>query len=87
MNSSQTYTLPDPVTDTRRLIEGLRQALDMNYARVLATAQTRWEQNFAGKDPSDACVTVRISSGKPLAGILKKTSRSLLHGATQRLLA
>jgi len=87
MNSSQTYDLPQPVIDTRRLIQGLRQALDMNHARLLATAQTRWEQNFAGKDPSDACVTVRISSGKPLAGILKKTSRSLLHGATQRLLA
>ena len=86
MNATQ-LTLTDTVTDTRRLIAGLRQALDMNHARVLASAQTRWEQNFAGKDPSDACVTVRISSGQPLAGILKKTSRSLLHGATQRLLA
>ena len=86
MNATQ-QTLNDTVTDTRRLIAGLRQALDMNYARVLATAQARWEENFAGKDPSDACVTVRIGSGKPLAGILKKTSRSLLHGATQRLLA
>jgi hypothetical protein len=86
MNANQ-QVLTHTVTDTRRLIEGLRQALDMNYARVLATAQTRWEENFAGKDPSDACVTVRINSGKPLAGILKKTSRSLLHGATQRLLA
>jgi hypothetical protein len=85
MNTTQ-QILTDTVTDTRRLIAGLRQALDMNYARVLATAQTRWEKNF-GNDPSDACVSVRISSGKPLAGILKKTSRSLLHGATQRLLA
>lgn len=86
MNSSQTYALPDPVTNTRRLIEGLRQALDMNYARVLATAQTQWEQNFAGKDPSDACVTVRINSGKPLAGILRKPS-GLLHGTARALLA
>jgi hypothetical protein len=86
MNATQ-QTLTDTVIDSRRLIAGLRQALDINYARLLATAQTRWEQNFAGKDPSDACVTVRISSGKPLAAILKKTSRSLLHGATQRLLA
>jgi hypothetical protein len=86
MNATQ-QTLTDTVIDSHRLIAGLRQALDVNYARILATAQTRWEQNFAGKDPSDACVTVRINSGKPLAGILKKTSRSLLHGATQRLLA
>jgi hypothetical protein len=86
MNATQ-QILTDTVIDSRRLIAGLRQALDINYTRILATAQMRWEQNFAGKDPSDACVTVRISSGKPLAGILKKTSRSLLHGATQRLLA
>jgi hypothetical protein len=86
MNATQ-QTLNDTAIEARRLIAGLRQALDMNYARILATAQTQWEQNFAGKDPSDACVTVRISSGKPLAGILKKTSRSLLHGASQRLLA
>jgi hypothetical protein len=88
MNASQqTHCLNDTVIDTRRLIAGLRHALDMNYARVLARAETRWERNFAGNDPSDACVSVRISSGKPLAGILKKTSRSLFHGATQRLLA
>jgi len=86
MNATQ-QTFNDTVLDSRRLIAGLRQALDINYTRILATAQTHWEQNFAGKDPSDACVTVRISSGKPLAGILKKTSRSLLRGATQRLLA
>jgi hypothetical protein len=55
--------------------------------RVLATAQTRWEQNFAGKDASDSCVTVRISSGKPMAGILKTSSGSLLHGAGRHLLA
>jgi hypothetical protein len=86
MNATQ-QTLNDSAIESRRLIAGLRQALEMNYARVLATAQTQWEQNFAGKDPSDACVTVRINSGKPLAGILKKTSRSLLGGASQRLLA
>lgn len=88
MNAIQQIpTHPVTDTDTRRLIAGLRQALDINYVRILATAQMHWEKNFSGKDPSDACVTVRISSGKPLAGILKKTSRSLLHGATQRLLA
>jgi hypothetical protein len=80
-------TLEDTVIDSRRLIAGLRQALDLNYARVLAMAQTQWERNFAGKDPSDSCVSVRISSGKPLAGILKKSSGSLLHGPTWRLLA
>ena len=87
MNANQTRFLDDTIIDNRRLIAGLRQALDLNYARVLAAAETRWEQNFAGKDPSDACVSVRINTGKPLAGILKKSSKSLLHGAGSRLLA
>ena len=86
-SSSQTRALPDSIIDSRRLITGLRHALDVNYARVLATAQTRWEQHFAGKDPSDSCVTVRISSGKPRAGILKKSPGSLLHGMTHHLVA
>jgi hypothetical protein len=83
----QTSALSDAIINSHRLITGLRHALDVNYARVLATAQTRWEQNLAGNDPSDACVCVRINSGKPLAGILKKSSGSLLHGAGRRLLA
>jgi hypothetical protein len=72
--------------DNRRLIDGLRQALDMNYARLLETATREWERNFAGKDPSDACVNVRVSSDNsqqrslPCAGILRKRGRSLLAG-------
>ena len=82
MNTSQqTHALPANVIDSRRLITGLRHALDMNYARVLAAAKTRWERNFEGKDPSDACVSVRISSGKPTAGVLRKSPSALLHGA------
>lgn len=82
-----TSALSETIINSHRLITGLKHALDVNYARALATAQIRWEQNFAGKDPSDSCVTVRISSGKPLAGILKKSSGSLLQGAGRRLLA
>ena len=50
--------------DNRRLIAGLKHALDLNYARVLDSARQQWERNFAGKDPSDACVSVRITSGE-----------------------
>ncbi len=75
----QTRALSDNIIiDSRRLISGLRQVLDMNYARVLAAASERWDRNFAGKDPSDACVSVRISSGKPTAGILQKSAHALL---------
>jgi hypothetical protein len=85
--SHQTHAVSDNIIDSRRLITGLRNALDMNYARVLASAKMQWERNFEGKDPSDACVSVRISSGKPLAGVLKKPAGSLLHAGARILLA
>jgi len=79
--------------DSRRLIAGLKNALDMNYARVLDSARQQWERNFAGKDPSDACVSVRITSGQgqksslACGGILRKSGHSFLNGNGRRLLA
>lgn len=84
MNSSS-HTLSDNVIDSRRLIAGLRHALDVNYVRILAGAQAKWETAYAGNDPSDACVSVRITSGKPTAGVLKKPAASLLHGTRRAL--
>ena len=85
-SSSQTQIVSDSIIDSRRLITGLRHALDLNYARVLATARMHWERHFEGNDPSDACVHVRITSGKPSAGVVKKPAASLLY-ATHRLTA
>jgi len=79
--------ISETVIDSRRLISGLRQALDLNYGRVLATASAQWDRNFAGKDPSDACVRVRISSGIPCAGILQQSPASRLSITGRRLLA
>jgi hypothetical protein len=79
--------------DNRRLIAGFRQALNITYARLLETVRQEWEHNFAGKDPSDACVSVRVTSGDslrlslPCAGILRTRRRSLLNGNRHGLLA
>ena len=78
--SSQTQPLSDNFIDSRRLITGLKQALDVNYARVLGAAKDQWERCFEGNDPSDACVSVRITSGKPTAGVIRKPATSLLYG-------
>jgi hypothetical protein len=78
--------LSDNIIDSRRLITGLRHALDVNYARVLEAGRSQWERCFEGNDPSDACVSVRITSGKPTAGVIKKPAASLLY-ATRRLTA
>jgi len=79
--------------ENRRLIDALRQALDSNYSRLLETAQQQWERNFSGKDPSDACVSVRVTSGDSqrsslaCAGILRRRRKSLLNGNPHGLLA
>ena len=44
------------------LIAELQTALDQKYRGLLEAARKRWEQSFAGGDPSDACVSVHISS-------------------------
>ena len=79
--SSQAQIVPDHIIDNRRLVTGLRQALDVNYARVLDGARSQWERHFEANDPSNACVSVRITSGKPTAGVIKKPATSLLYGA------
>ena len=87
MNSfPHSQIVSDNIIDSRRLITGLRHALDVNYARVLRRAREQWERCFEGADPSDACVHVRITSGKPSAGVIKKPAASLLY-ATRRLTA
>jgi hypothetical protein len=80
-SSSQSQILSDNFIDSRRLITGLRHALDVSYARVLDAARQQWEQHFEPNDPSNACVTVRITSGKPSAGVIRKPAQSLLYGA------
>jgi hypothetical protein len=81
------------IIEGHRLIAGLKHALDMNYARVLDSARQQWERNFAGKDPSDACVSVRITSGEgqksslACGGILRKSGHSFLNGNGRGLLA
>jgi hypothetical protein len=41
-------------------VQGLRRALDQSYAQLRERAQAEWQRHYAGRDPSDACVRVRI---------------------------
>ena len=81
-----TASLAESIIDNRRLISGLRHALDVNYERVLGAAREQWERHFEGNDPSDACVRVRITSGNPTAAVIRKPKATLLYG-TRRSLA
>jgi hypothetical protein len=42
------------------LIAAFQRVLDNHYHRLIEAARADWERLFDGKDPSDACVTVRI---------------------------
>ena len=44
------------------IAEGFQRALEKNFQRLRENAQREWESRFAGTDPSDACVSVRISA-------------------------
>ena len=79
--SSDAHILSDNFIDSRRLITGLRHALDVSYARVLENAREQWERHFEANDPANACVAVRITSGKPTAGVIRKPSTTLIYGA------
>lgn len=82
MNTSgPAQPLSDNFIDSRRLITGLRHALDVSYARALERAKEHWERNFEANDPMNACVRVRITSGKPTAAVIRKPKASLLYGA------
>lgn len=45
----------------RKFAEVMLRAVGRNHGRLIAEARKEWERRFAGRDPSDACVTVRIS--------------------------
>jgi hypothetical protein len=44
-----------------KLAQTMLQAVQKKYGRLIRTARKDWERRFAGADPSDACVTVRIT--------------------------
>jgi hypothetical protein len=53
----------------KEAIEALQLAIDKSFQRLLETAKTQWKRSFAGKDPSDACVRVRIDPEKEQRGM------------------
>jgi hypothetical protein len=65
------------------LIEGLQCAIDQNYHRLFEAAKAQWERNFAGNDPSDACVRIRVTTIEETqtmpASVTKQAKSS--HGA------
>ena len=66
----------------RELIAELHYTLDQDYARIRENASNVWERKYAGKDPSDACVSVQISPANP---VTTKPARRGLRGTAERM--
>ncbi len=56
----------EPRARAQNELKDLRDALGTQYGQMFSCAENYWEQHFAGNDPSDACVRVRISSAQAL---------------------
>ena len=64
--------------------EALPRAVDSNFRRLIEHARSEWEGRFPDKDPSDACVSVRVIPAdaaperKPVrgSGFVKSTKKS-----------
>jgi hypothetical protein len=64
---------------TTKIAMGMFRAAKRNYARLFEAAQEEWERCYAGPDPSDACVSVRITAGKqPALASASETGREQL---------
>jgi hypothetical protein len=61
------------------LITGFRHALDQSYSRIFTAAANEWHRLFTGKDPSDACVSVRISGFRHQSARLRSSTGALQH--------
>ncbi|HWM26332.1 MAG TPA: hypothetical protein VNP98_16065 [Chthoniobacterales bacterium] len=76
------HDVGDDITNDS-LVHRMRQSVKINYPRLFETAQKHWERQFAGKDPSDACVSVRVTSSDspkrsvPCAGVRRRRGRLL----------
>ncbi len=44
-----------------KLLLAMLRAVERKHGRLISEARKEWERKFAGNDPSDACVTVRIN--------------------------
>ena len=47
--------------DRRQLALAMFRTVRQNYGRLISEARKEWERRFAGTDPSDSCVTIRVN--------------------------
>lgn len=82
MGEKRDYSAIEQQAAKFEMTGGLERAIDLSYQRLVGTARAEWERRFPGKDPSDACVKVRIGAAElkartvPGSGFLKRGKTS-----------
>jgi endo-1,4-beta-mannosidase len=61
------------------VIEGLQSAIDYRYSCLRETARHEWESRFGGNDPSDACVSVRVTAAASNARVVSGSDFLSVH--------
>ena len=73
------YAAADKNVPMRELVANLQQTLARNHQKILAAALSDWEQKYSGRDPSDACVSVRIAAPAPRTRKAKPSFQKLVR--------
>jgi hypothetical protein len=48
---------------SRQVVQAMLRVMQRKQGELINAARKEWECKFAGSDPSDACVSVRIGAG------------------------
>ncbi len=73
------FAAADKNVPMRELVANLQQTLARNHQKILAAALNDWERKYAGRDPSDACASVRIATPAPRTRKAKPSFQKLVR--------
>ena len=77
--SLEEYAAADKNVSMRELVTNLQQTLARNHQKILAAALSDWQSRYAGRDPSDACASVRIAAPAPATRKAKPSFQKLVR--------
>ncbi|HSH38708.1 MAG TPA: hypothetical protein VK993_07975 [Chthoniobacterales bacterium] len=77
--SLEEYAAADKNVPMRELVANLQQTLERNHQKILAAALSDWQRKYGGRDPSDACASVRIAPPAPRTRKAKPAFQKLVR--------
>lgn len=69
------FATTDKRIPMRDLIAGLQETLHRNHQKILVAARLEWERSYGGCDPTNGCVSIRITPARN-----KRRARRVVSG-------